>query len=44
MSGVVSESSLKQAISESVKPAYLDLNMNAMKLGFKLADSFKEEK
>lgn len=44
MSGVVSESSLKQAISESVKPAYIDLNMNAMKLGFKLADSFKEEK
>ncbi|MCD6182009.1 MAG: 2-oxoacid:acceptor oxidoreductase family protein [Candidatus Cloacimonetes bacterium] len=41
-SKVVSESALKEAIIKSMKPAYLDLNLNAMKLGFKLADSFLE--
>ncbi len=35
---VVSESSLKKAIRESMKPQYLDLNLKAMKIGFKLAN------
>ncbi|HHE37956.1 MAG TPA: 2-oxoacid:ferredoxin oxidoreductase subunit gamma [Candidatus Cloacimonetes bacterium] len=40
---VVSESSLKKAITESMKPQYLDLNLKAMKLGFKLADEYVSE-
>ena len=39
---IVSENSLKEAISNSVKPAYVDLNIKAMKLGFKLADKYED--
>jgi 2-oxoglutarate ferredoxin oxidoreductase subunit gamma len=35
---LVSEKSLKEAITSTVKSNYLDLNMKAMKLGFKLAE------
>ncbi|MFO7895741.1 MAG: 2-oxoacid:acceptor oxidoreductase family protein [Candidatus Cloacimonadales bacterium] len=35
---VVSMTALKQAVAESVKPAFLDLNSKALKLGFDLAD------
>ncbi len=38
---IVSEKSLEQAIRNSVKPAHIDLNMNAMKLGFELVDQYK---
>lgn len=38
---LVSENSLKEAIASSMKPAYLDLNLKAMKLGFKLADNYE---
>lgn len=39
---VVEESSLEQSIRESVKPAFIDLNLKAMKLGFELADGYKK--
>ncbi|MBN2829574.1 MAG: 2-oxoacid:acceptor oxidoreductase family protein [Candidatus Cloacimonetes bacterium] len=37
ISGIVNEKSFEKAIRESVKPAFLDLNLKAMKLGFSLA-------
>ncbi len=37
VTGIVKEASLKQAIAESVKPAFVDINHQAMKLGFELA-------
>jgi 2-oxoglutarate ferredoxin oxidoreductase subunit gamma len=40
--GIVKEESLQQAIKESVKPAFLDLNMKAMKLGFELASNYRK--
>ena len=40
---VVTENSLKEAVKNSVKARYVDLNMKALKLGFKLADEYKEE-
>jgi len=39
---VVKESSLEQSIRESVKPAFIDLNLKAMQLGFDLADGYKK--
>lgn len=39
---VVKESSLEQSIRESVKPAFVDLNIKAMNLGFELADAYKK--
>ncbi|HOC94890.1 MAG TPA: 2-oxoacid:acceptor oxidoreductase family protein [Candidatus Cloacimonadota bacterium] len=42
VTGIVKESSLKQSISESVKPAFVDLNLKAMKLGFELAAKYKK--
>ena len=43
ITGVVSESSLKKAIKSSIKPQYIDLNLKAIKIGFKLADNYVKE-
>jgi len=43
VSKVVSEKALKAAISNSMKPAFLDMNLKAMKIGFKLADEYGKE-
>ena len=40
---IVSEKSLKEAIKETIKPRYVDMNLKAMKLGIKLADNYKAE-
>jgi len=40
---IVSENSLKEAVKNSVKSRYVELNMKALKLGFKLADEYKAE-
>ncbi len=40
VTGIVKESSLQQSISETVKPAFVDLNLKAMKLGFELAGKY----
>jgi len=40
---VVSESSLRQAIKNFIKPHYFALNLKALKLGFKLADEYKSD-
>ena len=37
ITGIVKESSLKKAIEETVKPAFVDLNLKAMQIGFELA-------
>lgn len=37
ITGVVSENSLKTAVCDSMKPQFKDMNMKALKLGFKLA-------
>ena len=42
ITGVVSETSLKKAVCDSVKPQYKDLNIKAIKLGFKLADKYEK--
>lgn len=39
---IVTEASLKEAVISSVKPAYVDLNTKAIKLGFKLAEDYKK--
>ncbi len=36
--GVVSEASLKKAVKNSIKPRFHEMNINALKIGFKLAD------
>jgi len=41
-SKVVSQKALKEAVKNSMKPAYIDLNMKAIKLGFDLADKYSE--
>ncbi len=41
ISGIVSEKSLKKAIENNVKKAYLELNLKAMKLGFDLVKKCK---
>jgi 2-oxoglutarate ferredoxin oxidoreductase subunit gamma len=38
VSEIVSEKSLKEAITSTVKEHYVDLNLKAMKLGYKLAE------
>ena len=38
---IIPEKSLEEAIKESVKPAFYELNMKAMKLGFELAENYK---
>ena len=40
---IVTQKSLESAIKQSVKPAYVDLNIKAMNLGFKLAKETKKE-
>ena len=42
VSGIVKEESLKQAIKDSVKSAFVDLNIKAMKLGFELATNYRK--
>lgn len=42
ITGVVKEASLEQSIRESVKPAFVDLNIKAMQLGFDLAQNYKK--
>lgn len=42
ITGIVKEESLKQAIAGSVKPAFLDLNLKAMQLGFDLAVNYEK--
>lgn len=39
--GVVSDEALETSIRETVKPAFVEINMKAMKLGFKLAEENK---
>jgi len=39
ITGVVSENSLKTAVCNSMKPHFKNLNMKALKLGFKLAEN-----
>lgn len=40
VTGIVKEESLRQSIAESVKPAFVTLNHQAMQLGFDLADKY----
>jgi 2-oxoglutarate ferredoxin oxidoreductase subunit gamma len=40
VTNIVTLKSLESAIRESVKPAYVDLNIKAMKLGIKLANEY----
>ncbi|HRX76144.1 MAG TPA: 2-oxoacid:acceptor oxidoreductase family protein [Candidatus Cloacimonadota bacterium] len=40
VTGIVSESALEISLRESVKPAFVDLNIKAMKLGFDLAKNY----
>ena len=42
ITGVVSETSLKKAVCDSFKPQFKDLNIKAIKLGFKLADKYEK--
>ncbi len=42
ITGIVKEESLKQAIAETVKPAFVDINHQAMELGFELAKKYKK--
>lgn len=39
---VVNEDSLAQSLKESVKPAFIDLNLKALQIGFDLADEYKK--
>lgn len=40
ITGIVSEASLKTAVIDSVRPQYQDLNLKALKLGYKLAEKY----
>ena len=42
ITGVVSEASLKKSVSDSFKPQFKNLNLKAIRIGFKLADNYKE--
>lgn len=42
ITGIVKEESLKQSIAESVKPAFVDINHQAMEIGFELAKKYKK--
>ncbi|MCD6176419.1 MAG: 2-oxoacid:acceptor oxidoreductase family protein [Candidatus Cloacimonetes bacterium] len=42
ITGVVSESSLKKAVSDSLKPQFKNLNLKAIKIGFELANRYKK--
>ncbi len=41
VTNIVNEKSLETAIRASVRPAFIDLNIKAMKLGFKLAKEYQ---
>lgn len=41
VSNIVTDKSLESAIRESVRPAFVDMNIKAMKLGFKLAKNYE---
>jgi len=41
VTGVVSDASLKTAVCESMKPQFKDMNLKAIKIGFKLAEETK---
>lgn len=40
VTGIVKEASLKQSIAETVKPAFVDINLKAMQIGFDLANNY----
>ncbi|MCB5247870.1 MAG: 2-oxoacid:acceptor oxidoreductase family protein [Candidatus Cloacimonetes bacterium] len=40
VTGIVKEDSLQQSIAETVKPAFVDINLKAMQIGFDLADNY----
>ncbi|MEA1972132.1 MAG: 2-oxoacid:acceptor oxidoreductase family protein [Candidatus Cloacimonadota bacterium] len=40
-SKVVTQKALKQAVTNAIKPAYIDMNIKAIKLGFELADKYE---
>jgi 2-oxoglutarate ferredoxin oxidoreductase subunit gamma len=42
LSNIVTEQSLEMAIRDSLKPALIDVNLKAMKLGFELANQAKK--
>ena len=42
ITGIVKESSLRQSIAESVKPAFVEINHKAMEIGFELAKQYKK--
>jgi Pyruvate/2-oxoacid:ferredoxin oxidoreductase gamma subunit len=44
ITNIVSEKSLKEAVKNSVKSQYVDLNMKALRLGFKLAEDNMKNK
>ncbi|MDD2331666.1 MAG: 2-oxoacid:acceptor oxidoreductase family protein [Candidatus Cloacimonetes bacterium] len=41
LTGIVKEESLKQAIAETVKPAFVEINHKAMNIGFDLVNKYK---
>ncbi|MCD4652206.1 MAG: 2-oxoacid:acceptor oxidoreductase family protein [Candidatus Cloacimonetes bacterium] len=43
ITGIVTPESLRKAIRDTVKPAYVELNLKAMKLGMKLAEKSQQE-
>ncbi len=43
ITGVVSEASLKKAIRNFIRPQYVEMNLKAMKIGFKLADGYESD-
>jgi 2-oxoglutarate ferredoxin oxidoreductase subunit gamma len=42
VTGIVSEKALETSLRETVKPAFVDLNIKAMNLGFDLAKNYKK--
>ncbi|HOA29462.1 MAG: 2-oxoacid:acceptor oxidoreductase family protein [Candidatus Cloacimonetes bacterium] len=42
VTGIVSENALETSLRETVKPAFVDLNLKAMKLGFDMAKNYKK--
>ena len=42
VTGIVSENALETSLRETVKPAFVDLNLKAMNLGFDLAKNYKK--
>ncbi|MDD2597027.1 MAG: 2-oxoacid:acceptor oxidoreductase family protein [Candidatus Cloacimonetes bacterium] len=42
VTGIVSEKALETSLRETVKPAFVDLNLKAMNLGFDLAKNYKK--